>query len=117
MIRVLKDMTCEGGLAEDSMIPEQAAPVADQQITAIFLETSRAYEFFCHAVTNSVITHSVRTKVYLNHPTDRNTQNQIRLKSIRLAMVLPHECWTHAKPQSNSKTVDPFQKLNGMLSR
>ena len=65
----------------------------------------------------SVITHSVRTKVYLNHPTDRNTQNQIRLKSIRLAMVLPHECWTHAKPQSNSKTVDPFQKLNGMLSR
>ncbi len=53
MIRVLKDMTCEGGLAEDSMIPEQAAPVADQQITAIFLETSRAYEFFCHAVVNT----------------------------------------------------------------
>ena len=53
MIHVLEDMSCKGGLTEDSMIPEQAAPVADQQITAIFLETSRAYEFFCHAVTNT----------------------------------------------------------------
>ena len=53
MIRVLKDMTCEGGLAEDSMIPEQAAPVADQQITAFSLETSRAYDFNCHAATNT----------------------------------------------------------------
>ena len=68
MIRVLKDMTCEGGLAEDSMI---------------LLSCCDQY---------SVITHSVRTKVYLNHPTDRNTQNQIRLKSIHLVMALPRKC-------------------------
>ena len=36
MIRVLKDMTCEGGLAEDSMIPEQAVPIADQLDHYIF---------------------------------------------------------------------------------
>ena len=53
MIRVLEDMSCKGGLAEDSMIPEQAAPVADQLINAFFLETSRAYEFLCHAATNT----------------------------------------------------------------
>ena len=53
MIRVLEDMSCKGGLAEDSMIPEQVAPVADHLINAFILETSRAYEFFCHAATNT----------------------------------------------------------------
>ena len=53
MIRVLKDMTCEGGLAEDSMIPEQVAPVADHLINAFILETSRAYEPLCHTATNT----------------------------------------------------------------
>ena len=36
MIRVLKDMTSEGGLAEDSMIPEKATSVADQLDHYIF---------------------------------------------------------------------------------